>query len=361
MNLRATESRFGLPGWVVASALALWVSSVPSAQEELKPLKEFLRPGHAFPAASYGNLNPSDRFPATIDLADYIGKKPFLLHYWIPTNTRSEEMLQELDRLSAELGDGLPIFGVAVPREQLPEASIRKRIEDLQIKLPVLRDDGFDIGQRLRVTSVPNLTLVDAGGKMQMSNAASLAQVVGYNVTVESSVRRLAEGGSLMTYGYLDRYYPVTELEGSTSPDFRAPLLSNSVEQRWHSMIDDSKINVLIFWSVDCPHCRKSLPEIDAWVKANPQGVNVVTCANVVDEASKSKTAEFCKLNNFSLPTLVDDRARIGNLYKVTSTPTIVIVGPDGIVDSTIVSGHKDFGATMEEKKRALLKGNSNS
>jgi thiol-disulfide isomerase/thioredoxin len=270
-------------------------------------------------------------------------------------------MLQELDRLATELGANVTIFGVAVPREQLPESVIKERLAQLQVKLPVLRDVGFNIGQRLRVTSVPNLSLVDGAGKLQMSNAASLAQVVGYNVTVESAVRRLAESGSVMNYGYLDRYFPVTELEGATSPDFRAPLLSSSVEQRWHSMIDDSKVNVLIFWSVDCPHCRKTLPEIDAWVKANPEGLNVVTCANVMNEAAKTKTAEFCKLSGFSLPTLVDDRARIGNLYKVTSTPTIVIVGPDGVVDSTIVSGHKDFAETMEEKKRSLLKSNPSS
>ena len=158
-----------------------------------------------------------------------------------------------------------------------------------------------------------------------------------------------------MTYGYLDPYYPVRELEGEQAPDFKAPLLSTKVEQRWHSMIDDTKVNVLIFWSVDCPHCRTSLPEINTWLKSNPDGVNIVSCASVHDESIRTRTAEFCKINAFEFPTLVDESSTIGDLYRVTSTPTIVIVGPDGVVDSAIVSGHQDFGKTIEKKKKELL------
>ena len=48
--------------------------------------------------------------------------------------------------------------------------------------------------------------------------------------------------------------------------------------------------------------------------------------------------------------------AKVGNLYKVTTTPTIVIMGPDGVVDSSIISGYSDFGITIENKKRKLLR-----
>jgi hypothetical protein len=39
----------------------------------------------------------------------------------------------------------------------------------------------------------------------------------------------------------------------------------------------------------------------------------------------------------------------------VTTTPTIVIIGPDGVVDSALVSGHSDFVQTIEEKRKKLL------
>ena len=123
----------------------------------------------------------------------------------------------------------------------------------------------------------------------------------------------------------------------------------------WHGLLDEDKLNVLIFWSVDCPHCRESLPAINEWLKQNPEGVNVVSCVSIADSAAMAKTREFCKLNDFRFPTLVDDDMSIGDLYGVTTTPTIVIMGPDGVVDSSIVSGNLDFGARIEKKKRELL------
>ena len=69
-----------------------------------------------------------------------------------------------------------------------------------------------------------------------------------------------------------------------------------------------------------------------------------------------TKTREFCESNELRFPTLVDNQAKIGDLYKVTTTPTIVIMGPDGVVDSSIISGYSDFGVTIENKKRKLLK-----
>jgi thiol-disulfide isomerase/thioredoxin len=317
---------------------------------------EPIPPGGQFPAGSYGNLNAGADGPSRIDLGQYLGRKPVILHYWIPFNTRSEETFTQLEELVREIGaDRLVLLGVAVPRPGRDEKEIGQRLQSLGIKTPVLNDAGFEIGKRLLVRSVPNITIIDAKGKMRLSNGASLAQVLGYKVDLAQAIRRTAESGELLNYGYLDAYHPVRELEGQPCPDFKAPLVKTSVEQRWHSMLDDSKVNVLIFWSVNCQHCRKSLPEINDWLESNADGVNVVSCASADTDEVKSKTREFCQLNEFSFPTLIDESSEIGNLYKITSTPTIVIIGPDGVVDSAIVSGYADFGSKMEEKKKKLL------
>jgi peroxiredoxin len=314
-------------------------------------------PGGLFPASTFANLNAAAGGNEQIDLAQYLGKKPIILYYWIATNSRSEKLFLQLQDLVQDVGaDHLALFGVAVPRPPaLGEEKIRERLGALGIRVPVLDDAGFRIGKQLLINSVPNITVIDAGGRLRLSNGASLAQVLGYELDLGQAIRRTAETGQLMTYGYLDRYYPVRELEGEKCPDFTAPLLKDSVERRWHSLLDDSKVNVLIFWSVDCGHCRKSLPEINAWLKGNPDGVNVVSCASVTSETVKTKTREFCELNDFRFLTLVDGDAEISDLYRVTSTPTIVIIRPDGVVDSAIVSGHSDFVEAIEKRRKKLL------
>jgi thiol-disulfide isomerase/thioredoxin len=337
--------------WVLLPVAATLALAAPEVERV-----PAVRPGDLFPPGSYANLNAAEGAPTSIDLVSVLGRKPVVFCYWIPTNSRSEALVREIDRLGAELGpERIAVFGVAVPRPTLGEDVIRERAAALGLRLPVLQDTGFVLGQRLQVSSVPNVSILDREGRLRLANGASLRQVLGYDLDLEKAIRRTAATGTLLSVGYLDRYFPVHELTGEKAPDFRAPLLEDSVEQRWHSLLDDEKINVLIFWSVDCPHCRQSLPEINTWLAEHPDGVNVVSCASVTSASGKTQTAEFCKLNGFSFPTLVDEGSRIGDLYRVTSTPTIVIMGPDGVIDSALTSGHIDFGKTIEEKKRKLL------
>ena len=181
--------------------------------------------------------------------------------------------------------------------------------------------------------------------------------MIGYEQTVRSAIERAVRLGEVGSYGYLERYYPVNELVGKVCPDFKAPLLSNSVEQRLSGMIKKDHVNVLIFWSVNCQHCRRELPMINAWLRQNQDGLNVITAAGVADDVTKTRTKEFCDINKFVFPTLVDHDLKISNLYQVTSTPTILFISPDGVVDSVVLSTNDDFGAIATQKKKELLGG----
>ncbi len=334
---------------VAFASLPTWAQATKEPQAF--PPVEF---GEPFPGATFKNANPAG--PETIDLNAVPTKKPVILYYWIPGNPRADQVFEQLEEAVANAGaDKLALYGVAFPRGPRTPY-ITQGIDKLGVKAPVLLDDGFRLGQQLRVQSVPNITYIDAEGRLRLTNGASMAQQLEFNLTVGSAIDRLAKKGTIGTYGYLARYFPVQELVGKACPDFTAPLLSNSIEQRWSSLMDDEKLNVLIFWSVDCPHCRTSLPELSSYFKENPDGLNVISAARVTNAESRSKTKEFCDLNGFAFRTLVDKDLEISKLYQVTSTPTIVIIGPDGVIDSVILSGDDDVPQTLERKKRELLK-----
>ena len=53
--------------------------------------------------------------------------------------------------------------------------------------------------------------------------------------------------------------------------------------------------------------------------------------------------------------TMVDKDARIGSMFQITSTPTIVIIGPDRRIDTVLTSTTADFAKLIEERKRSLL------
>ena len=128
-------------------------------------------------------------------------------------------MIGQLQEMYSTLPkDKVAVFGVAIPRPGREEPQIVKRLAELGVKFPVLDDSNFILGQQLRVQSVPNLTIIDKSGKLQMTNGASLLQVIGYEQTVRSAVERVAKTGEVGSLGYLDHYYPVNELVGQSGP-----------------------------------------------------------------------------------------------------------------------------------------------
>jgi len=340
---------------VVLVVVLLLAAGAAQAQEELARGVTPIDFGDPFPALGFTNLNPEAGIER-VDLGQVLGTKPIVLVYWIAGHERAEQILLEVQSLVDEIGkDKIALYGVAIQRPGRDAAAIAARTKELGIHVPVLDDDGFRVGQLLRVQSVPSVALLDREGRLRLANGAALSQVLGYKVTLGSAIRSAATSGSVGTYGYLPTYYPVEEMVGKHCPDFTARLLSTSAEQSLSSMLKSDELNVLIFWSVECPHCRKSLPEINQWLKKNGKGVNVLSAANISSDAVKTKTKEFCAANDLVFPTLIDENLEISQLYQVTATPTILIIRPDGVIDSVLTSSSAEFGPTIEKKKRELV------
>ena len=313
--------------------------------------------GDSVPAAKFTNLNAATGQPASIDLATYLGKKPMVFIYWMANNPRSEKILQETEAVCDTLGDKVACLSFAAPPYGSSDTTpLKTRVAELKMKTPVLYDEGFRILQELAVHSVPNIAIVDTQGKLRLSNGGSLKQTLEYKLDVEGAIKRVAATGKLGTYGILQQYYPVTELVGKKCPNFDAPLVSDGVSRSFASMLSSTKLNVLVFWSVDCPHCKASLPKLNDWLKGHQDGMNVIGAARVTDDATKTRTAEYCRISGFVFPTFVDKDMAIGGQYQVISTPTIVVIRPDGIVDSVLLSGETDLGQALEAKKREILK-----
>lgn len=344
---------------VAALAIAFSGATGALAQETTKPSIVKVDPARfaePFPAATFKNLNTAAGGPEMVDLATDLGKRPVVLVYWIPTHERSEKLLLEAQRLVGDIGaDKVALYSVCTVGATMPEDKVSARATELGVKVPVLLDQGFRIGQQVRVQSVPNVTVLDRGGNLRLTNGGSLGQDLEYKMTLADGIRRVADTGTLGTYGYMPQYYPAVELVGEPTPDFMAPSLSDGIVHKWSNLVDPRKINVLVFWSVDCPHCRQQLPEINAWVKENPEGINVVSAVSARNDAIRAKTREFVNLHGFIIPTLVDEEGEIFQKFLVVSTPSIIVVGPDGTIDSVLLSGSGSFATHVEARRKALI------
>ncbi len=341
----------------VLVGLVISLGNAPSAHPQTAqiPRAEF---GAPFPAWSYPNLNEGAGGAATIDLAGVLGRVPVIFHYWMPGHQRSEQVLIELQTLVESLGPGKAVlFAVTTPPMGSTDlAPIRARIRDLKLRVPCLKDDGLRLAQQTNADRVPAIALVDREGKLRLTNGASLVQSVEYKTDLAGLVKRLAEKGTIGTYGALPRYDPVVELIGKKAPDFQLPAASDGVPTKLSSLLAADKVNVLVFWSVDCPHCKKSLPELSRWVAKNGADVNVISVARVTNDALKNQTKEFVRVNGLAFPTFLDQDFRAAQQYYVTATPTVLVLRPDGTVHSTMSATETNYSRFFEAQKKEIFK-----
>jgi thiol-disulfide isomerase/thioredoxin len=272
-------------------------------------------------------------------------------------NSRSEKIVQDtqaaVDRPERTRSRFLRSHRPPTAR---PTSADQRPYRRAEAQAPVLRDEGFRLLQQLAVRRRPEHRDRRRRGKLRLSNGGSLTQSLEYKLDVEGAIRRVATTGRSAPTAASDVLSRSRSSSGKKCPDFDAPLINDAAEHSLSSMLAPDKVNVLIFWSVDCPHCKASLPKLNDWLKGHTAGMNVISAARITDDATKTRTAEYCKISGFVFPTFVDKDMQIGATFQVISTPTVLVIRPDGVVDSVLLSSETDLGAALEAKKREILK-----
>jgi thiol-disulfide isomerase/thioredoxin len=343
---------------VAVLALALAAPGLaPALAAPAPPSNVAVKPagyGEKFSAAIYENANAGVGGPPKIDLREVIGRKPVVLCMWQVGHRRSEQVFQELQALAQELGpQKLALYGVLPEGANANRDGLRKKLQELKIAVPVLVDSDYRFTYGLGVMRPPYVAVLDKDGVLRLGGGSSLKQTLEYRMTLEDGIRRLAATGQLGTYGALKDYYPVVEWKGKKVADFETPAVDGK-PRRWSALLDPNKPTVLLFWAVTCPHCRTTLPQINTWLKQNPGVVNVVSVAAAPNEALRVKTQEFTKQQEFVFTTLLDPEMKLNDTFLIISTPTAVIVRPDGVVDDVLTLIDQSFGKTFQAKSKEL-------
>ncbi|MDQ7950055.1 MAG: TlpA disulfide reductase family protein, partial [Pedobacter sp.] len=91
----------------------------------------------------------------------------------------------------------------------------------------------------------------------------------------------------------------------------------------------DGKIYVLNFWFINCPPCKKEIPELNEMVAKYKDNKNVVFLAIALDNYRDLK--DFLETFQFNYH-IVDDGRYFADKYKVKGFPTHVVVGRDGLI-----------------------------
>lgn len=92
---------------------------------------------------------------------------------------------------------------------------------------------------------------------------------------------------------------------------------------------DTGKVVVFNFWFINCPPCKKEIPELNDLVEKYKENPNVKFIAIALDDSYSLKN--FLKLSPFNY-NIVPDGRYFSDKYDIKGYPTHVVVGKDGTV-----------------------------
>jgi peroxiredoxin len=92
---------------------------------------------------------------------------------------------------------------------------------------------------------------------------------------------------------------------------------------------------LLFFTSPDCGPCTALFPEIGRWQEEHPEGLTIALVSHLSAEENRAKVAEYGLEEN----VLLQDDWEVAEDYGVESTPSAVLVMPDGAIGSPLMEG----------------------
>ena len=332
---------------LAAAAVVLPLSVCEAADD--KPVPAI--PGAPFPKVE--GLKAVGAAPAAplvdFDLDAAMAGKYLLLFYWIAGEEAAEESLAELAAW-ARGKDKVALVGIVPPRGKTPQ-QVAERMRALDLNIPVIWDEGYRMQQTVRAASVPHISVVDPTRVVRMQGAYNLKHKVLDDITLARYLETALGGQGHPTITSVPRHYPVTEMIDTPYIDFTLNKVPDNQAVRFSDYVTDGKITLLVFWSPDCGHCKIELPQLDKYYQKHQDALNIVGVVKVPNDGVRQRTTDFIRLHDLKWPTVVDRAQKVFRDYRVRTTPTTVVVSPDGKVETVLLGS----GVNLEDELGPLI------
>ncbi len=328
----------------------------PAQEKQGSAPSERILPGATFPGMKLSVLRPGSK-PAPWDPSSVVGRRPLVICYLATGEPKGEETLLQLQAKAKGSWAGRVEALAAVRFGDGSADEVARRMSLLGVELPVILDDGFALGRRLGTTTSPSLTLIDRSGVLKISDARSFKQEAIPGTRIADLVDKAARGEPVPTIARLERYYPVTELVGESYPDFMLKQFQGTARVKLSDRFTPGakKIVAVLFWHPNCPHCKKLMPGIVSGYETYKQFVDLVSVVAIKDGDESRNAADTIRNHKMTFPVLQDEGRRIHEIYKIVSTPTMIFIRPDGVVDSAYTSGDVNYLPVFSAKLQTIL------
>ncbi len=255
-------------------------------------------------------------------------------------------------------------------RKEYSEEEAKKKLAELGWSGELARDPNNDFGPRFGARGFPTMVIVGKNGKIEAVNignipdleskvAAQLDAILAGKPasTVDAGAPADDTPAPSKTASKKPRR-PAEELVGSQAPSF----ILKTVEGKTVSSDDFGKhpATVLNFVAPNCGFCKRQIPNVDK-VRADyeSKGIRFV---NVYQRMGKKdfepdEAIEVFKKEGSNLELARDTGNEVGQLYKATSYPTMVVINKSGKIEHVNVGAKPNIEKIVRDQLDGLLGG----
>jgi len=310
--------------------------------------------GEKFPSTHVLVLRPGGDTVDSLDLGADLGKRPVVFVYFLLGYSISEQILAEVSQfVESEVPGKVALYPVVRLGARNGVADLAARMDELGIKRPVIVDTDSVIQHTTGAGVVPHITLVDSEGYVDFEGASSLKQTIFEKVDVREAIRIAARGQEPPTVFRLMQYYPVNDFIGEKYKDIELKEYKTDRAFRFSNHVGPGKVTAIFYWSPRCPYTRKMIPGIVAAYRHYAGGK--LDMISVVRDGTPAEVDEFVNVHDVKFPILEDPDHAFTSLYRVVATPTLILVGPDGTIDSVYTSGNINYLPILSTRIDKLL------
>ena len=298
-----------------------------------------------------GKTVSNDTLADAITVLDFFAPNCGFCKKQIP---RVESIRQEYER------KGVRFVAVAeTMRKKYGEQEIVDVLGETGFKGELAFDLDNKAGSMFKATGFPTMVVLGKSGKVEAVNIGNIGDL---ETRLKGQLDALIAGKPMPTAAAesakkpKSRKRPVEEMVGQPAPEFSGTAISGT---KFDKTSLAGKVTVLDFFAPNCPHCSRQLPRVEKMRKDYAdKGVQFVAVSQTMrkkfgDDEVKQKISDA----GFQGDLVIDPDNSIGQKFKATGFPTMVIVGKDGKIAAANVGNAGDLEVRMKGQLDALIAG----
>jgi hypothetical protein len=309
--------------------------------------------GDVVPPLTVTAVRPGAGKPEPLELGEDLGRRAVAFVYFLTSFPVSEDIMVEvLAFVKKEAPGTLALYPVTrIPPEQgIPE--LAERLRKAGVEAPVILDQDGRVQRLLGVSVVPDIAVVDKGGVLCFRHAVTLRQKVFAEIDVAEALRLAARGEEVPVRDRIDRYYPAEDLVGRSYLDAALPERGGGRLVKLSEHVKPGKLTAILYWS---PRCRFSKRAMAGFVNAHRDQGRFVEILSVARSGEDDEVRRYAEQAGIAFPILEDRDRSFSRPYRILTTPTLIIVRPDGVIDSVYTTGTANYYAVLGARIRAIL------